>query len=420
MNLNAGFGAIARALSHRNYGIYTGGNVVSHVGTWVQRVAVGWLTWELTESGAWLGVIAFADLFPTVVLAPLTGAVADRMDRLRLLKITQGASFGQSLALGIFTLSGAMTIELLLCLVAAGGAVLAFQQPARLAIVPSLVPRRDLSAAIGVNSLSFNGARFVGPMISGLLIVQYGVGWAFALNAGTYALFIGALSLLRLDTAPAGGWGPVRNIAAEISEGYAYAARHAGIGPVMLILTFVSVFGRPYVELLPGFADQVFGRGAEGLAWLTSMVGLGAMLGGLWLARRGTVVGLTTVSIRSALILSAALIGFAATDQFWLALPCLACAGFAMIVLGVGEQTLIQSAVDPAMRGRVLGLYGMIGRGAPAIGALMMGGLSGYVGLQWPVLGGAVLCLGAWLWAERRKRVMAAALEVEQPRRDGS
>jgi predicted MFS family arabinose efflux permease len=232
----------------------------------------------------------------------------------------------------------------------------------------------------------------------------------------TFLVFVATLFLLRLP-APAGGARrriSVSAMPAEITDGYRYAVRHPGIGPMLVILTLFSIFGRAYIELLPGFADQVFGRGASGLAWLMSMVGLGAAAGGLWLAQRGTISGLTSIAVLAMLVSSIALLGFASTDTFWMALPCVAIAGFGMIVLGVGEQTLIQNAVDPAKSGRVLGLYGMIGRGAPSVGALAMGALSSFVGLQWPVAGGAVLCMVLWLWARRRQAAMAKALEIER------
>lgn len=410
----SGFAAIRRALAHRNFGIFTAGNVVSHVGTWVQRLAVGWLAWELTESGTWLGIVAFADLFPTVVLAPLTGAVADRFDRRKLMISTQVLMLVQAGVMAGMTLTGVMTIQSLVTLAAIGGVVMSFSQPARLSIIPSLVPRADLTAAIGINSLSFNMARFVGPMISGALIAAFGAGAAFAFNSVSYLFFLVALVMVRLGPEAHGPAGAKkRNIAGDIGEGYAYAARHPGIGPMLIILTSVSILARPYIELLPGFAGEVFRVDATGLAWLTSSVGLGAMLGGFWLAQRGAVVGLTEVAVAAVAVMAIALIAFAMSSIFWIALPCLAVTGFGMIIIGVGEQTLIQNAVDPAMRGRVMGLYGMIGRGAPAFGALIMGGLASQIGFQWPVAGGAALCLGMWYWAYRRRHVLARALEIE-------
>ncbi len=411
-----GFAAIRRALASRNFAIFTAGNLVSHLGTWIQRLAVGWLAWEMTGSGTWLGIVAFADLFPTVVLAPLTGAVADRLDRRKLMLTTQILALLQAGSLAAMTLAGLMTIEYLVALVAVGGVVLSFNQPARFAIIPSLVPRADLTAAIGINSLSFNLARFVGPMISGGLIAAYGSGVAFAFNSVSYLAFMVSLVMIRLGPEARGSAGSrKRNIVSDIGEGFTYAARHPGIGPMLVILTSISILARPYIELLPGFAGEVFHVDATGLAWMTSMVGLGAMLGGFWLAQRGAVVGLTEVAISAIAVMAIALVAFAMADAFWIALPCLAITGFGMIIIGVGEQTLIQNAVDPAMRGRVMGLYGMIGRGAPAFGALIMGGLASQIGFQWPVAGGAVLCLGTWYWAFRRRHALARALEAEPP-----
>ena len=418
MTFSTRFDPIRSALAHRDFRLFSTGNVASHVGTWVQRMSVGWLAWELTRSGTWLGIIAFADLFPTVLLAPITGAVADRVDRLRAVKTIQALNLVQAVLLAGFTLSGAITIEILLVLVALGGSVLAFGQPVRLAIIPSLVPRADLSAAIGINALIFNGARFMGPMVAGFLIVRYGIGWAFVFNAASFVVFLAVLARIRLEHGETRRVArAIRNMPGEIAEGYAYAARHKGIGPMLAILTLVALCGRPVLELLPGFADAVFGRGAEGLAWLTSAAGLGAMLGGLWLAQRGAVAGLTATTVSGIALLGALLIGFAATDVFWFALPCLAIAGFALIVVGVGEQTLLQNAVDPGLRGRVMSLYGMINRGAPALGALIMGSLSSWVGLQWPVIGGAAICLLVWLWARSRRAAMTSALEADEPAR---
>ena len=416
MKFSARLDPLRSALAHRNFRLFSGGNVASHIGTWVQRMTVGWLAWELTHSGTWLGIIAFADMFPTVLLAPITGAVADRVDRLKAVRTIQALNLVQAVLLAGFTLAGAITIEILLVLTVLGGSVLAFGQPVRLAIVPSLVPRANLSAAIGINALIFNGARVVGPMIAALLIVRYGVGWAFVFNAASFVVFLAVLSRIRLEHRETRTVArTIRNMPREIAEGYAYAARHPGIGPMLAILTVVAVSGRPFLELLPGFADAVFGRGAEGLAWLTSSAGLGAMLGGFWLAQRGAVAGLTATTVSGIALLAAALIGFAATDIFWLALPCAAIAGFALIVVGVGEQTLLQNAVDPGLRGRVMSLYGMINRGAPALGALIMGTLSSWVGLQWPVVGGAAICVLVWLWARSRRAAMTRALEADEP-----
>lgn len=408
----SGFPALAAVLAEHNYRTFSVGNIVSHNGTWAQRIAVGWLTWELTHSGLWLGLIAAADLFPVVILAPIAGAAADRVNLLTMMKITQFLASLQSVLLAVLTIAGLMTPELLLVLVLIHGAIIAVHQPVRLALVPHLVSREKMPAAIGINSMIFNSARFTGPIIGGLLIGAAGAGWAFAFNAASYLGFIAALMLIRLDNPrSAKERTPVSEVPREIAEGYRYAARHIGIARMLILLTVMAICGRPYIELLPGFADDVFGRGAQGLAWLVSVTGLGAMCGGLWLAQRGDVAGLTARVVAGTLVLGISLVGFAATNLFGVALACLFVTGFAMIVVGVGEQTLIQNAVDPAMRGRVMSLYGMIGRGGPAVGALVMGALSETTGLQAPVIGGAVVCIGLWYWASKRKDAMAMALE---------
>ena len=177
--------------------------------------------------------------------------------------------------------------------------------------------------------------------------------------------------------------------------------------------------GGPYTELLPGFADRVFGRGVDGLALLFSANGLGAMVAGFWLIQRGTIIGLSSVVVGNLLVMAFALLAFTSTDIFWLAWPFLVISGFSLVVQGVSVQTLIQSTVASEMRGRVIGLYGIVARGCPAIGALVMGGLAERFGLRLPLAAGAIMCLVLWLWARGRKRTMAEALEGEPGDRPG-
>lgn len=408
-----GFRGIRRTLEHRNYRIYTAGNFVSLIGTWIQRIAVGWLTWELTESGAWLGVVAFADLFPSVLIGPFGGAVADRVSRIRIMAIAQSLAMIQAIALFVLTASGLITVEILIGLVLIQGVVVGFNQPARLAMVPSLVPRADLPVAVAINAIIFNLARFIGPAIAGLLIVSSGVAAAFAANAVSFLAFLIALSQLNLDLVrpEALGLGGRRSLLGDVADGLRYTARHPGIGPMLLLLTVLSISVRPFVELLPGFAADVYGRGAEGLAILSSTIGIAAVLSGLWLAQRGTTAGLATLVLAAVLGVAAAILGFVATDLFWVAVPCVALAGICMVIGGVGAQTLLQLSVDGAMRGRVMSLYGLIFRGGPAAGALIMGVISEATGLRWPLAGGALIAAIVWAWTWRRRASISAALD---------
>lgn len=411
---STGFGAIRSTLQITNYRNYMLGNFCSQLGMWVQRIAIAWLTWELTKSPTWLGIIAFADFFPNILMAPLAGALADRIDRLPAIRLYMIISASISVTLAVLTMRDVITIEMLLALVLANGTAMSFNYPVRLSIIYALVGRDALTSAIGINALAFNIARIGGPALSGFIIVQWGVAPAFAFTAVADVLFVGSLYLITLMADDrTREKRSARHIPAEIMDGWRYAMNHPGIGPLLIILVVTAVFARPFIDLFPGFADEVFGRGADGLAWLTAMVGVGAFIGSIFLARRPGVQGLTRILVASVLLFAVALIGFTATDIFVVALGCAAFAGLSVVIVGVAEQTLVQSSVDGAMRGRMLSLYTLIARGFPSIGAMMMGYLASFVGLRWPVFGGAVLCIVLWGWARRREAQMAAALEIE-------
>lgn len=402
------FGAI-RVFRNRAYRIYTEGNFVSLIGTWVQRVATGWLAWDLTHSGAWLGAIAAAELLPSIILGPIGGAAADRMDRYKLIMTAQLLMGLQAFILGGVTLAGAVEIWSLFSLSLAHGILQSFNQASRLSLVRSLVIVEDLPAAIAFNSVLWNSARFVGPVIAGLLIVALDIGWAFIVNGASFLAFCWAMYLLR-DQIPRGGAGAAGSMWRQIRDGFVYVARHEGIGPLIGLLAIGAVFSRPFAELLPGFADAVFKQGPEGLAMLTSATGIGAVIGGVWLSQSGRIGGLTRMALHSNFALALALLLLCATDWFWVGLLATGAAGLCMTVNGVANQSLIQHAAAPEMLGRVLSIYGLSFRAGPALGALLMGAASEWFGLQMPVAVGAVVCIAAWLWVLRRQRRIAAAL----------
>lgn len=402
------YGAI-RVFRNRAYRIYTEGNFVSLIGTWVQRVATGWLAWDLTHSGAWLGAIAAAELLPSIVLGPFGGAAADRMDRFRLIVWAQSLMAVQAFVLGWVTLSGWADIWILFGLTLAHGCLQSFNQASRLSLVRSLVQREDLPAAIAVNSVLWNGARFVGPVCAGVLIVAVDTGWSFIANGLSFLAFVWVMYLLRSEI-PRGGATQGGPILKQIAEGVGYVVRHQGLGPLMLLLFIGAVFSRPFAELLPGFADAVFARGPEGLALLTSATGIGAVIGGIWLSQAARFGRLTGLALHSNTVMALALLALAATDSFWVGLAATAAAGLFMTVNGVANQSIIQYACAPEMLGRVLSIYGLSFRAGPALGALMMGTASEWFGLQIPVAIGAVVCIVAWLWLVRRQGRIAAAM----------
>jgi predicted MFS family arabinose efflux permease len=309
----------------------------------------------------------------------------------------------------VLTVTGLIDIWLLFALTFFLGVTSAFNQPARLALISSLVPKPDLATAVAVNSITVNTARFIGPALAGLLIVTLGVAAAFALNMVSFAAMLWALSHIRI--APDGDGRAAKGpFLRDLAEGVRYSARHPGIATVLVLMVAASVGGRPIMELLPGFAEAVFEAGAPGLAALSSSLGVGAILAGLWLGQRGP-TGLTAVLLRSTALLAATIALFTMTENLWLALPAIVAVGFFLGSTGISAQSLVQISVDPAMRGRVLSLYGLIFRGGPAVGALMMGVASEAVGLGWPVFAGALFVALAWAWALRRREAMQRHLE---------
>ena len=423
MSSNTGFTSVLRILRQPDYGIYTLGNGVSLVGLWMQRVAIGWLAWDLTGSGAWLGAVAFADLFPSVLIGLIGGVAADRMDRIRVIAFCQSVSMVLAAVLAVLTFSGHATIELVIGIVFVNGLVIGFNQPSRLALVPRLVANADLTTAVAFNSILFNLARFIGPALAGLVIVASDVAWAFVANALSYFALLLALGAVRRRNPGAGrdpdaAVGARRGLLADIGAGLSYVALHPGLGPLMLLHLMGSLSVRPIVELMPGFADRVFGGGADILALLTSTVGVGAMIGGWILASRRGREGLVHLVLVSAVGVSISVLGFVATDVIWVAVPAIGLYGLSMVAAGIGTQTIVQLAVDPSMRGRVLSLHGLIFRGGPALGALLMGSLGDFVGLRPPVAVGAIVALGVAAMVATRASVLRASLEGDQRQSD--
>jgi predicted MFS family arabinose efflux permease len=291
--------------------------------------------------------------------------------------------------------------------------VIGFNQPARLALIPDLVPRPHLATAVAVNSIVFNTARFIGPALAGIAIVALDISAVFALNALSFLAFLFALSRLRLQ--PRGAPSSRRSMLGAIADGLRYTLGHPGIGPILLLQAVLAVCARPFVELLPGFAAAVFGRGAPGLALLSSTIGIGAIAGGLWLAQRSDQRGLPRVVLATSVLTAVTVLAFALCRWFWPAVACVAGAGFAMVVAGAGTQTVLQSAVDETMRGRVLSLFGLIFRGGPALGALVMGVVSEALGLQVPLLAGALVGLVAALLLWRRRESIVRSLGPPAP-----
>jgi len=315
----------------------------------------------------------------------------------------------QAFALGFGVLAGWVDIWPLFLLTLVHGIIVSFNQPARLSLVRSLVRTEDLPAAIAVNSVLWNSARFVGPACAGVLIVFMDIGWAFIVNGVTFLVFVVAMLQIRSNV-PRTVVSKSGSVLRQIQEGFVYSFRHEGMAPLLMMLFISAVFARPFAELLPGFADAVFGWGADGLALLTAATGIGAVIGGIWMSQAARLGGLTGLALHANLLLALVLLLFCATDWFWLGMVATGAAGMAMTVHGVATQSLIQHACAPEMLGRVLSIYGLSFRAGPALGALLMGTASEGFGLQAPVAAGAVVCLAGWAWAARQQGGIAQAM----------
>ncbi|NBJ13001.1 MFS transporter [Microvirga arsenatis] len=405
-----GWHGVRAALREANYRIFTIGNVFSLVGTWVQRVALGWLVWELTDSGAWLGAVAFADLFPMVLVTPWAGAMADRSDRLQVTRISQALLMVHAGLLTILSALGLLTPGLVLVLALVGGIITAFNQPFRMALLPSLVERPNLVSAVAINSVVFNSARFIGPAIAGIVIEKGSLTLAFAINFGTFAIFSWALARIRLVN-PEVGHSTSVGLITSVVEGWRYAAGHVGLGAMFLTLTVVSLCIRPILELMPSYA-ALFGSDAGRFAFMTSVTGLGALVGAVWLSRRTDPASVATMALSNGLLMGAALFVAAVAPQEWLGVVALFTVGFGMVVSGIASQTVIQLAVPDRLRGRILALHSMIFRGAPALGALVIGALSDVTGLRGPLAAGAVATFAFSGIVYTRRKLILKSLDL--------
>ena len=260
----ASLSAISRVLSHRNTRIFYLGSQISWTGLWVQKVAVDWLAWELTHSPLWVGVMAFCNLAPSVLVSPFAGAVADRMDRVRLTVATQLFTALHAATLAVLTLTGLVRIEYIAALEVLLGSVQAFAQPARQSLVPGMVPRSDLPGAVALNSLCYNLARSIGPGIGGLIVAVAGVVPAMLVNCAGYLFASATMWMLRIDPDHRRGHAPTGSVLREAMDGMAYVARHPGMGPLFLFAALIGMLARPVAEMLPPYVDHLFHRARRG------------------------------------------------------------------------------------------------------------------------------------------------------------
>ncbi|MCB2054762.1 MAG: MFS transporter [Geminicoccaceae bacterium] len=392
--VRGGLNQIGATLRETTFGRYVAGNAISLVGNWMQRTAVGWLAWDLTGSVAWLGIVAFSDLFPTLIMGPIGGVLADRHDRVRQIFACQTALLLVAVALWLLTAADMVGIAGLLAITTLHGLIVGLNQPARLALVPSLVAPDRLRTAIAINSIVFNTARFIGPAVAGLLIATAGLDWTFFANALSYLPFLVALTTLR----PIGEQRSKSRASfiGQLAEGLRFVAAEPSMRLLFALVIAAALLLRPLGELLPALADGVFARGATGLATLSAALGAGAVAGGIVMAMRREALGVDGMTAWFG-ALAVLLLLLSAAPAFWTALPLVGACGFCLIASGVAAQTLMQERSPPDLRGRVMSLFGITFRAGPAVGALILGFLADLIGLRPALALGALTFVAAAL-----------------------
>ena len=373
------------AFHSRNYRLYFFGQSLSLIGTWMQRTAVYWLVYEISDSAFILGITAFCSQFPSFLFSILGGVVSDRYNRFRLLLAMQLASLVQALALAFLVYQANYELWHILLLTAVLASINAFDVPARQAMVYDMVDQKEhLPNAIALNSSMVNGARLIGPALSGLVLDRFGVEICFLSNAFSFMAVIVSLLLMKLP--PFIPRERISTIAADLKEGFHYLRTTPEISKVMLMLVGVSLLSLPFVTLLPVYAREIFSGDASTFGLLNSFVGLGAVSGALFLASMRPGVNLKKVLFRCTLIFAIGLMAFSYMRSFPVALIFIALAGFGMMAETTISNTIIQTTVAPSMRGRVISYYAMAFFGMQPIGALLVGSSAHAIGAPLTVL----------------------------------
>ena len=349
---------LLRALRHRNYRLFFGGQSVSLAGTWITRIATSWLVYRLTGSAFLLGVVGFCGQIPTLFLAPIAGVFVDRWDRRRVLLVTQVLSLVQSAALGVLTLLGVITVAEVLVLQVAQGIINAFDTPARQAFVVSMIAdRADLPNAIALNSSMVNGSRIIGPSLGGIIIAAVGEGWCFIIDAVSYVAVIMSLLAMRLE--PEQRTRPAARVHEDLRAGLRYVSTFVPVRTLLLLLALVSVMGMPYTVLMPEIATRVLHGGPNTLGFLMAATGVGALASALYLASRQTVIGLGRAIAVAVTTFGVGLIVFGASHWLLFSLAILTVVGGAFMLALAGTNTIVQTIVDEDLRGRVMAFYAM-------------------------------------------------------------
>ena len=376
------------------------------------RLATSWLLWRLTHSAELLGVLGFAGTAPTFFLTSVAGVWVDRLNRHRLLLATQALALVQAFTMAALVLSGTIRVWEIIALQLFQGVVNAFDMPTRQSLLIDLIEDRgDLSNAVALNSSMVNAARLIGPSLAGLIIASVGEGWCFFADGVSYIAVIVSLLLMRVSLRPPAATG--KKVLHDLRDGLAYAFGFAPIRTILLLLALLGLAGMPYRVLMPVVATQTLHGGAHTLGFLMAAMGVGALIGALYLAARKSVLGLGRLIPLAAGTFGVSLAGVGLSHWFGLSLLLMVTLGAGFMIHLAASNTIIQTLVREHMRGRVMALYTMAIMGMATFGSVLAGVVAGWIGAAWTLVAGGIACLaGAALFAYRLPSIRDQARPV--------
>ena len=380
------------AFSSRNYRTFLYGNFLSVLGVWIQRLALGWHAWQLSQSALIVGVVAAAQFLPAILLTPFFGVLVDQVSTRAAAIVMHAILAVIAGALGVLTLTGNMSVEWLIALALLHGIANSAYAPVRLSLIPDLVRKEQFPSAVAISSMVFNISRFVGPGIAGAVVSLYGLGYAYFINAITYLPVIYVLMILRIapyETHPSNK----KPYLAQLMEGLRYTRDHAPIRQVILLAAVSNFFGRGILELMPAFAATVFNGGSGVLAALMAAAGIGAIIASLLASTRALHDHLHWMVVVGAVGSGLSMILFAFVASLANGLVVVTFLGLFASLVAIGSQTEVQLLVENRLRGRVMSLWSLVIMGGPAVGSVVAGALAGEFGSKWTMLSFAISSL---------------------------
>lgn len=379
------------SFAQRNYRLFWSGNLISLIGSWMQTTALGWLVYRITRSPLLLGLSGFFSSIPVLLVSPIGGAIVDRMDKRKLLILTQSSAMILAFVLAGLTGFKLVTVTHIFIIAFLGGLVAAFDAPARQSFTVDLVGKENLMNGIALNSLGFNTARIIGPAIAGLSLAYIGEAGCFFMNGLSFLAVIVALLMISGTNSVVNT--PDPSFLEELKDGFNYLRRQPIIYTIITLVGVSHLFSLSYATLLPIFAKEILHRDAPALGALMSSVGVGAIIGALLTASLGNYPRKGLLLLSAAIVSSVFLIVFGASKWFWLSIISLAIVGFCNVVYLATSNTIIQTIVPDELRGRVISIYTLICLGFLPFGNLILGATAKLLGAPLAVILGATICL---------------------------